>query len=208
MGLKLITAPAHTPITLAEAKAHMRVDGTTDDALITALIGSAVEAAQNITRRQLVTATYDYTLPGFPAPTRMNPLAAIELLAPPLQAVQGIYYVDKSGVEQPLPCGSYVVDSCSLVPGIYPAVGASWPSPQEGPNAVRVRYTCGWPMTDSVSPTAWTGPESIKSWLLIRVATLYEQREALAVGSGVAVADVSRSFVDGLLDPYIVPVVV
>lgn len=208
MGLKLITAPLHMPITLAEAKAHMRVDGTADDALIAGLIGSAVEAAQNITRRQLVTATYDYTLPGFPAPTRMNPLAAIELLAPPLQAVLGIYYVDSTGVEQPLPCGSYVVDTYSLVPGVYPAVGASWPSPQEGPNAVRVRYICGWPMSAAVSPPVWIGPDSIKSWLLVRVATMYEQREAVAVGSGYAVADLSRPFVDGLLDPYVIPLVV
>lgn len=208
MGLKLITAPLHMPITLAEAKAHMRVDGTVDDALIAGLIGSAVEAAQNITRRQLVTATYDYTLPGFPAPTRLNPLAAIELLAPPLQAVTGVYYIDSTGAEQPLACGAYVVDTFSLVPGLSPVLGTSWPATQEGPNAVRVRFTCGWAMDASVSPPAWTGPESIKAWLMIRVATMYEQREAVAVGSGYAVADISRPFVDGLLDPYVIPMVV
>ena len=208
MGLKLITAPLHMPITLAEAKAHMRVDGTADDALIAGLISSAVEAAQNITRRQLVTATYDYTLPGFPAATRANPLAVLELPAPPLQAVTGVYYVDGTGAEQQLPCGSYVVDSYSLVPGLSPVLGTSWPSPQAVPNAVRVRFTCGWAMTDTVSPPAWTGPDSIKAWLLMRVATMYEQREAVAVGSGYAVADISRPFVDGLLDPYVIPMVV
>ena len=208
MGLKLITAPLHMPITLAEAKAHMRVDGTADDALIAGLISSAVEAAQNITRRQLVTATYDYTFPGFPAATRGNPLAVLELPAPPLQAVLGVYYVDSAGAEQPLACGAYVVDTFSMVAGLSPVLGTSWPATQEGPNAVRARFTCGWAMDASVSPPAWTGPESIKAWLLIRVATLYEQREAVAVGSGVAVADISRPFVDGLLDPYVIPVVV
>lgn len=208
MGLKLITAPLHMPITLAEAKAHMRVDGTADDALIAGLIGSAVEAAQNITRRQLVTATYDYTLPGFPAATRGNPLAVLELPAPPLQAVTGVYYVDGTGAEQQLPCGSYVVDSYSLVPGLSPVVGTPWPAARDGANAVRVRFTCGWAMDATVSPPAWTGPDSIKAWLLMRVATMYEQREAVAVGSGYAVADISRPFVDGLLDPYIIPMVV
>lgn len=38
----LITAPTSQPVTLAEAKAHCRVDGTDDDALLAGLIAAAV----------------------------------------------------------------------------------------------------------------------------------------------------------------------
>lgn len=38
----LITPPADMPVTLDEAKAHCRVDGSEDDALITGLIAGAV----------------------------------------------------------------------------------------------------------------------------------------------------------------------
>ena len=38
----LITPPAAQPVTLPEAKAHCRVDGSDDDALITGLIAAAV----------------------------------------------------------------------------------------------------------------------------------------------------------------------
>ncbi|MBV9418770.1 MAG: phage head-tail connector protein, partial [Alphaproteobacteria bacterium] len=38
MSLQLTTPPATEPITLAEAKTHLKVDTTDDDALITRLI--------------------------------------------------------------------------------------------------------------------------------------------------------------------------
>lgn len=207
MGSKLITAPSATPITTAEAKAHMRVSGSADDTYIAGLIAAAVEAAQNITRRQLVQAEYDFTLHVFPPSTCANPLQAIELPSPPLLEVAGLYYLDVDGVERQLASGAYVVDTYSLIPAIYPTPGTTWPATAtDTPNAVRVRYSCGWAMNDNVSPPTWTGPDAIKTWLLVRVATLYEQREALVTGQ--AVAEVPRSFVDGLLDPYVIPMVV
>lgn len=197
MGLKCINPPSGYPVTVAEAKAYMNLAHDDDDALIESLLASAVEVAQVKTRRQFVQAQYDATYSRFPA------RAALVLPFPPLIAVEGVYFLDTSGAEQQLGCGAYSVDEYSLLPALRPVPGATWPSTAANPNAVRVRFTCGWPMDDSTSPPKWAGPENIKHWIKQRVATLYEQREALV--NGQAVVEIPRSFVDGLLDPYVIP---
>ena len=40
-----------TTVTLAEAKTYLRVDGTTEDDLITKLIGSATSTVENVLRQ-------------------------------------------------------------------------------------------------------------------------------------------------------------
>jgi len=192
MALKLITTPAYQPVTVAEAKAHMNVEHTGDDALIAVLIASAVDVAQLITSRQLVEAQYELVLDGF--------ADQIELPGPPLLTVSSIKYQDANGVEQTLASTEYTVDADSLVGRVYPAYGKTWPSTRDVPNAVRIRFTCGWPMSAAGSPPVWTGPKSITTWILVRVATMYQQREALVQGQ--AVAELPRSFVDGLLDVH------
>lgn len=45
-------------------------------------------------------------------------------------------------------------------------------------------------------------PEPVRQWMLVRIGTLYEQRESFAVGANFNQFD--RAFVDCLLDPYVV----
>ena len=53
---------------------------------------------------------------------------------------------------------------------------------------------------------AATTPDGIKSWLLIRIADLYENRESIVIGPGVN--KLPPHFADGLLDAFRVPKVV
>lgn len=203
MALRLIEAPEALPVTLAEVKAHAGISGSADDDLLEAFIKAATEQAENMTRRQFCPATWELVLDAFPDYTRGNPLAAIELPRPPLVDVESITYTDPDGVEQTMLSGAYVVDADSFVGRVYPAVGTSWPDTLDAPGAVTVRYSCGWAMTDATSPESWTGPDALKTWILMRVAGLYGLRENYVIGQ--TVAEAPRSFVDCLLDPYIVP---
>ncbi|PRP71499.1 hypothetical protein BUE93_05735 [Chromobacterium amazonense] len=61
-------------------------------------------------------------------------------------------------------------------------------------------HEVGRPLIGETWKTAADVPESIRQWVLLRVATAYAQREA--VSSGQPLQAMPRTFVDGLLDPW------
>lgn len=180
MGLKLITPPAEWPITLEEAKAHLRVDLDVDDDddLIEALIEAAVDYCDGPTGwlgRALIDQTWELVLDSFPACDK-----EIKIPMPPLIEVVSIKYDDASGAEQTLETSAYTVDTVSE-PGWVLPVG-SWPSIFDGVNAVRVRFRCGYL---GGSPEAETVPGAIKAAIKLILGNLYENRETIVVGQSV-----------------------
>jgi len=186
MALKLITPPAAEPISLAEAKAHLRVDTTDEDALITALISAAREHAEHVTHRAFITQTWELAVDAFPA-------AEILLPRPRLISVVSVKYDDAAEVEQTMDAADYALDTYSEPGWLLPAYGSTWPATLDAANAVRVRYTAGY------GATASAVPQGLKAWMLLRVGNLYRNREELVDGR-----QVQPSFVDRLLDPYVV----
>lgn len=65
-GLSLYSPPVQEPVTLAEAKTHLRVTYTDDDALIAELITAARQWFEEQTYRALVTQTWDLKLDELP----------------------------------------------------------------------------------------------------------------------------------------------
>lgn len=187
MGLTLTQAPAEEPISLTEAKLHLRVDGSAEDALITALIGAARRQAEHLTGRALVTQKWKLTCEAFPASCE-----GILLPYPALQSVQSVTYLDEAGQRQTLSSGAYQVVTDEIVGRVVLAYGESWPAVREVPGSLEVSYTAGFGAAAVV-------PQDIKNWMLLTLGTLYVQREAIAAG---ALAELPRQFYDGLLDPY------
>ena len=185
--MKLITQPASEPITLAEARAHLRVTHTDEDTLITALITAARADAENELQRSLITQTREIARDTFPA--------AIELTFGPVIAVASVKFDDPAGIERTLDPATYRLDTYRLSGWIVPDPDYSWPETRQHVNAVRVRYTAGY------GPAATDVPAPIRQWILLRIGTLFEHRESVA--AGVTVATVP--YVDRLLDPYRVP---
>ncbi|OXE36911.1 MAG: hypothetical protein CGW95_04820 [Phenylobacterium zucineum] len=183
MALKLITAASTYPVTLAEAKLHCKVDVADDDALLTALITTATEGAEQITGRALMAQTWELTLDAFPD--------AFELTRVPVQSVTSVKYFDATGVQQTLASNLYSFDNADDNNSAYvvPAYGTSWPVTREQINAVAVRYVSGYT----------TVPEPIKTWIKIQISEMYKNREASVIERATLM---SLGYVDRLLDRY------
>lgn len=187
MTLKLITGPAAEPITLTEAKLHLRVEHTVDDDLITALIQAAREQAEHLTGRSLITQTWAQVLDAFPA-------AEIELGRPPVASITSITYVDPNGDTQTMSSSDYSLDSTTTPGYVLPAATlAAWPNTLDTANAVTVTFVSGYGDAADV-------PAAVKAWMKLHIGTLYKQREGIA--AGVSVASLPDMFVDRLLDPF------
>lgn len=190
MTLRLITAPTTYPVTLAEAKAHCRVDASDEDTLITALITAATEMAEQKTGRAIMPQTWSLSLDAFPD--------EIWLTRVPVQSITSVKYFDADGVEQTLNSSQYSLlrDDFGFA-RVVRAYGVVWPNTQARDAAVTVEYVAGYIDAAAV-------PEAIKQWVKLMISTMYENRETEAYSSRAVSTTVQMSFVDRLLDRYMV----
>lgn len=194
MPTVLVIAPIEEPVSLAEARVHLRAEDTPDGTLIETLVQAAREQVEDFTRRQVMTATYDFLADSFPAAGRrwwwaedsgrwavdqvtgIVDTSEIELPRPRLQSVTSVKYVDVDGILQTLAATEYEVD-VGREPGVVRlAYGKSWPSTRAQKNAVAIRYVCGYPSKALV-------PGRIKAAINLMVGHLYENREDSVVGT-------------------------
>lgn len=183
------TSPGETvePITLAQAKDHLRVVGADEDAYITGLIVAAREAAEGRTQRALVPRNEVLALECWPA--------AIRLPWPPLQAVTGIEYDDQDDTEQTVPDSGYRVNSYVEPARITRKGTEGWPTVLAGDAVIRVRYRTGYASPSSV-------PASLRQWMLLAIGTMYENRESAAPCA--QIYELPEDFMSLLLQPHVV----
>lgn len=194
MILKQITKPAQEPITLTDVESQCRVDPLSDESLaVERFITAMRQRAEGITRRALITQTWELILDSFPFGRNV-----ISIPLPPLQSVDSITYYDTNNVLQTLSSSLYRVLSDGEPSRIIPVYGESWPVALDDIETVRIRFTCGYgPVQDSESINV---PESIRQWILLNVASLYENRETVVVGKN-SVIEI-HTFADSLLEDF------
>ena len=173
-------------MSLIDAKLHLRVDFDEDDTLIASLISAARQAAETLTGRQFGTARWKLVLDGFPR-------GAIALAKCPVQSVVAINYLDMNSLVQTMPASTYTVDTACEPARITPVFGQVWPPSLPQIGAVSVTFDAGYGTASEV-------PEGIKSWIKLRVGSLYTHREEMAMLSRGRIDPLP--FVQGLLDPY------
>lgn len=187
-ALRIVTAPAAEPLTLAQAKEHLRFTSTDEDALILGLIIAARVRAETITRRALVTQTWEYSLDEFP---RCE--GVIEMPRPILQSVTSITYIDEAGDSQTLSSSLYQADLKSEPGRIVPAYGQAWPATRDGYlNPVTIRFVAGYGLAAAV-------PQPIKQAMLLMIGHWFYNREDTVIGT---IVSELPSGVEELLFPY------
>jgi len=180
-SLKRTTGPVVEPVSLADAKAHCRVDASADDALIQGYITTAREWVEDYIDRALVTQQLVMKLDAFPP--------EIELPRPPMiasgtaTAVTITYVTGEAGGTATLAASEYRIDRDSTPGAIRTLYAGSWPSHLIDQNAVTVTWWAGYG-----DPT--TVPQRVKSAILMCVHELYEKR-----GDG-AMPDAAKRLLD------------
>lgn len=189
MNLKIIQISETEPITLDEAKLHLRVTNDEEDNLIKSLITVARQRCEAVTNRALVSTTFELIMDSFPE--------KIVLPMPPAESVVCIEYKDCEGIEEEMPEEDYIFYN-SEPAVIIPAYGKSWPSFNPYPKgAVKVRYVAGY---NSGEGPEFIIPEAIKEAMLLIIGVFYENREDI-----LAKGHIPKTLplgVDALLYPY------
>ena len=151
MALEVSTAPASELLTTAEAKDYLRVDITTHDTLIDALIVRARRHAEAFTGRSFINQTLKLHLDEFPSSD------VIDLPRPPLGTVTSITYTDVDEATATFSTGDYYVDALSTPGSVVLDDDASWPSTDDRPNAVTIEYVAGYGTASSSVPAEVIG---------------------------------------------------
>lgn len=175
-GFQIVTPSSIEPLTLDEAKGHLRVDISDDDALITAMVKAAREYAESYTHRALLTQTWKYYVHEWPR----DPYKQwIDLPFPPLQSVASVVYQDCNGLNWTWSTSQYQVDAVSEPGRVLLAYQCAWPSVTLNVgNPICITFSCGYGTPDDI-------PEGIKLGMKVDLTDLYDHRGEILAGVGV-----------------------
>lgn len=161
-----VTAPATRLISLNEAKAHLRVLHDDEDDLIEGLCMAAetmLDGYSGIVGRALITQTWERKFSGFRNDRMYLPVGNI-------QSVVSVKHFDIANVEQTVTASDYLFGQDALGPFVELVATASWPASYDRPDAIAVRWTCGY------GSTVADVPQAIRQAALLLVGHFYEQR--------------------------------
>jgi uncharacterized phiE125 gp8 family phage protein len=172
------TAPAVEPVTVAEAKAHLRVDTSDDDTYIGTLIKAAREWVEAYLDRTLVTTQWAMRFDRFPP----DSTADIELPRPPVissgtATTVTVSYTLEDGTTAAYSTASFRVDRAAVPGSVKTNYGQTWPPHRQDDNSVSVTWWAGY------GPSATDVPATLRHAMLMLVGFWYENRSTVLVGS-------------------------
>ena len=168
--------PAFEPLTLAEAKQHLRVEVADDDALITSLVAAARQYIEGRTGRILCSRAYLVELGGF-----LRDGQDIVLPVSPVSAVSSVSYFDSNGATQTLTAGNRLALHLHPPRVRLPVSSSVWPETITVEDAVTVSLTAGYTSIGAV-------PETAKHAVRLLIGHWYENREAVVQGTSTSVS--------------------
>ncbi len=169
MTIYLLAGPAEEPVSLAEAKAFLRLDDTAEDALVTTLVTAARLHVEGTTARALLAQSWRLVLDCWPANR------AVRLPVAPLLSLTAIAAYDEAGTKHELDGGQFEIDAAT--PQLFvPGEVAGMPLLRER-QGIEIDYVAGY------GDDAEDVPADLKQAVLALVAYWFEHRDT-AVLSG------------------------
>jgi uncharacterized phiE125 gp8 family phage protein len=180
MSLLLISGPAMEPVSLAEAKAHLRIDGSTEDTLVASLITSARVHIETTLSQSLITQQWALWLDEWPDG------GEVKLPLTPVQEVVSITIYDSADTGEIVAPDNYISDKTRIVRRSK----TTWPRPLRRANGIEIVFRTGY------GDNRTDIPHTIRQATLLLIAHWYEHREPVSMG-----ADTPQSLT-ALLTPY------
>lgn len=175
----VVTAPAETPVSLAELKAHLRVDDDTEDALLTTMIKGASETAELYLGRSLITQTLRLSLDRWLAGQTDVPWAnaprIVEMARPPVQSIASVTTYDDDDQPSVVDTGVYrLANGSNDRARLVLRKGRAWPMGLRANDAIEIDYVAGY------GDTSADIPEQIRQGLLALIGFWFEHRDGTA----------------------------
>ncbi len=183
----LLSGPTVEPITLAEAKAHLRVDASGEDSLIQSLIMASrlhIEAALDLA---LITQSWRHQRDAWP------PSRVLILPLRPIQSLTAVTLHDDDASSRTLDVGDFVVDGHANPARLVWRGNGAVPAAGVIANGIEIDIVAGY------GDAATDVPQPIRQALLLLIAHWYENREPVEIG---ATATTIPASVSELLMPY------
>ena len=171
------TGPAVEPVTVAEAKAHLRVDTSDDDTYIGTLITAAREWCEQYLDRTLINTQWVMRFDKFPD----SGIEPVELPRPPMVAsgtatAVTVTFTQEAGPTSTYSTAEYRVDRLATPGSILPIYGSTWTPHRQDDNAISVTWWAGYGAGGSSVPAA------IRHAILMLVGHWYEFRTSVLTG--------------------------
>ena len=187
---QVITPASTYPVSLTEAKSHLKVDTTADDTYITSIIKAATQLSEEYTNRFFIDTVIEQYTSSF---------ADLQtLFKSKVSAVAYVKYYDSDNSLQTLSATVYDTQLNYEPSQIQLADGQSFPSITKRNDAVLTRYTVGY------GSAASDVPEIIKQAILLTIGNFYQNRNSVVIGR---IATELPMNVKWLLDTYKVQIV-
>jgi uncharacterized phiE125 gp8 family phage protein len=184
----LTTEPTIEPVTLAEAQAHLIINGQDD--YINSLITTARQMVERYLNRSLILQTW----------TAYSDEWCRELLLPngPLLSVTSVKYRDTGGTLRTLDASNYWVNTVDdRIRLVYDFTA---PELQLGrPNKIEILYTAGYLATGTDAEKQAAVPSAIKHGMKILITDMHEHRGQYVIGYN---ANKLPNFVTDLIHPF------
>lgn len=163
MTKSLVTPPAGLPVTLAQVKAHLRIETPDDDDYLGELMALAVAHVEQAADVCLLTQIWRVYLDCLPA----NGL--VELPVRPVSQINAVTVYDADGAPSVFASAGYQLDAVSDIPRLR---FATTPGPGQAMNGIEIDCICGF------GDTGADVPDQLIRAVMVLCAHWYEMRGA------------------------------